>query len=186
MFLIIIKIRWYWVSQVALVLKNPSANAGNRRDVGLIPGVEKILQRRGWRPTQAFLPVESHGQRSLAGAQTLRHDWGNLAHPMFLLFSMMSMLIITMTTITSIMTSLLTLPQLLPNTHTTDTVLGNSRALLNSPHNKTIARWDFKDGDTPQGTVCGNTRMDILKIQQVQPQQRTVIQQLNHRSGGTV
>ena len=185
MFLNIIKIRWYWVSQVALVLKNPPASAGNRRDVGLIPGVEKILQGREWRPTQVFLPVESHGQRSLAGAQTLRHDWRNLAHPI-VLFSMMSMLIISMTTITSIMTSLLTLWQLLPNTHMTDTVLGNSRALFNSPHNKTIARWDFKDGDTPQGTVCANTWMDILKIRQVQPQQRIVIHQLNHRSGGTV
>jgi len=32
---------WYgegWASQVALVVKNPPANAGATRDVGLIPG----------------------------------------------------------------------------------------------------------------------------------------------------
>ena len=28
----------YWASQFALVVKNPSANAGRCRDVGLIPG----------------------------------------------------------------------------------------------------------------------------------------------------
>ena len=29
-------------SQVALVVKNPTVNAGNVRDTGFIPGVEKI------------------------------------------------------------------------------------------------------------------------------------------------
>ena len=29
---------WLWTSQVALVVKNPPANAGNVRDVGSIPG----------------------------------------------------------------------------------------------------------------------------------------------------
>ena len=144
-------------SQLALVLKNSPANAGNRRDMGLIPGVEKIPQRREWQPIQVFLPGESHGQRSLAGSQRCRYDWSNLAQPTFILFSMMAMLIITMITITSTMTSLLTLSQLFPNTHMTDTVLCNSCALFNSPHNKPIVRWDFKDGDTPQGIVCGNT-----------------------------
>ena len=28
-----------WASQVALVVKNPTANAGNIRDMGLIPGL---------------------------------------------------------------------------------------------------------------------------------------------------
>ena len=28
-----------WASQAALVVKNPPANAGDRRDVGSIPGV---------------------------------------------------------------------------------------------------------------------------------------------------
>ena len=30
-----------WVSQVALVVKNPIANAGDIRDVGSIPGLER-------------------------------------------------------------------------------------------------------------------------------------------------
>ena len=33
-----------WASQVALVLKNPTANAGSIRDVGLIPGSEDPLE----------------------------------------------------------------------------------------------------------------------------------------------
>ena len=48
--------------------KNPSANAGDARDEGLIPGsVGKIPWSRKLQPTPAFLPGESHGQRSLAG-----------------------------------------------------------------------------------------------------------------------
>ena len=34
---------------------------------GFHPLVQKILWRRKWQPTPAFLPGESHGQRSLAG-----------------------------------------------------------------------------------------------------------------------
>ena len=37
-----------WASQVALVVKNPPANAGDVRDVGLIPGLGRS-------------PVEGHG-----------------------------------------------------------------------------------------------------------------------------
>ena len=47
---------------MALVIKNPPANAG---DMGLIP--RKIPWRRAWQPTPVFLPRESHGQRSLVG-----------------------------------------------------------------------------------------------------------------------
>ena len=49
------------VSQVALVVQNPPANAGDIRDVGLIPW------RRAWKPTPVFLSGESYGQRSLSG-----------------------------------------------------------------------------------------------------------------------
>ena len=52
------------VSQVAVVVKNPPANAGDIRDVGLIPW------RRAWKPTPAFLSGESYGQRRLAGWQS--------------------------------------------------------------------------------------------------------------------
>ena len=51
---------------MTLVVKNLPANAGDVRDVGLIPW------RRAWKPTPVFLPGESHGQKSLAG----HSPWG--------------------------------------------------------------------------------------------------------------
>ena len=56
-------------SQVALVLKNPPASAGDRRNSGSIPDrkVRKMPWRRAWQPTPVFLPRECHGQRSLVG-----------------------------------------------------------------------------------------------------------------------
>ena len=54
------------------VVKNPSANAGDTRDMGSIPG--KIPWNRKWQPTPVSLPGESHGQRSLAGWQRVGHD----------------------------------------------------------------------------------------------------------------
>ena len=56
------------------------------------PWVRKILWRREWQPTPAFLPGESHGQRSwvgyspqdcrITGSQRVRHNWSNThAHP---------------------------------------------------------------------------------------------------------
>ena len=56
-------------SQMARVVKNPSANAGDLRDLGSIfnPWVRKIPWRTAWQPTPVFLPGESHGQRSLMG-----------------------------------------------------------------------------------------------------------------------
>ena len=66
--------------QVALVIKNPPANAG-----GLIPGSGRFPWRRARQPTPVFLPREFHGQRILAGyiqsvgSHRVRHDWSNLA-----------------------------------------------------------------------------------------------------------
>ena len=63
----------YGTSQVALVVKNLPANAGDIRDASSIPGLgrdwEEIpgLGRRAWQPTPVFLPGESLGQKSLAG-----------------------------------------------------------------------------------------------------------------------
>jgi len=53
------------VSQVALVVKNPPANAGYGRDAGSIPG----LGRSPWRgqPTPVFLTGKFCGHRNLAG-----------------------------------------------------------------------------------------------------------------------
>ena len=62
--------------QVVLVVKNPSANAGDMRH-GFDPWVEKIPWRRAWPPTPVFLLGESHGQGSLLqsiGSQRIGHD----------------------------------------------------------------------------------------------------------------
>ena len=56
---------------MALVLKNPPADAGDVRGVGSISG--KIPWRRKWQPTPVLLPGKSHRQRSLAGYS----PWGH-------------------------------------------------------------------------------------------------------------
>ena len=56
---------------MALVVKNPLANAGDIRDTGSIPGSEKTPWRRAWQPTPVCLLGESHGQRRLVGYRPL-------------------------------------------------------------------------------------------------------------------
>ena len=57
---------YLWVSQVALVVKNLLANAGDRRKRrGFDPWVGKIPWKKKWQPTPVFFPRESHGHRSL-------------------------------------------------------------------------------------------------------------------------
>ena len=51
---------------MALVVKNPPANAGDRR-CRFNPWDGKIPWRRAWQPTPVFLTGEFHGQRSLVG-----------------------------------------------------------------------------------------------------------------------
>ena len=46
--------------------KNPPASAGDRRDVGLIPGLGRSPGEGHGNPP-GFLPGESHGQRSRVG-----------------------------------------------------------------------------------------------------------------------
>ena len=60
-------------SQMALLVKNPPANAGDTRDTGFDPWAGKIPWRRAWQRTPVFLPRKSHGQRSLAGCS----PWGH-------------------------------------------------------------------------------------------------------------
>ena len=57
----------YLASQVALMVKNLLASAGDTRDTGSIPGSERSPWRMAWEPTPVFLPGEFYGQRSLAG-----------------------------------------------------------------------------------------------------------------------
>ena len=54
-----------WASQVALVVKNLFDNAGDVRDMGSIPGLERCPGGGHGQPSLIFLPGESHGQRSL-------------------------------------------------------------------------------------------------------------------------
>ena len=62
---------------VALVVKNPPANAGDVRDTGSIPGFGRSPAEGNGNPS-VFLPGESHRQRSLAGfgpwGRRVRHD----------------------------------------------------------------------------------------------------------------
>ena len=63
----------YMDFQVALVVKNPPANAEDIKRCGFQIWVRKIPWRRAWQPTPVFLPGESHGQISLAGYS----PWGH-------------------------------------------------------------------------------------------------------------
>ena len=54
-----------WASRVVLVVKNPPANAGDLRDMGLIPGLGRSPGEGNGNPV--FLPGEYYGQSSLVG-----------------------------------------------------------------------------------------------------------------------
>ena len=64
-------------SQVALVVKNLLANAGDDDRHRFNPRVGKIPWRRAEQLTPVFLPGESHGQRSLAGYGPWDHKKSN-------------------------------------------------------------------------------------------------------------
>ena len=70
-------------SQVALVVKNPPANAGNVRDSGSIPGLGRSPGGGPGNPLQCSSLENLHGQRSLADyspwSGRVRHDWNDLA-----------------------------------------------------------------------------------------------------------
>ena len=52
---------------MALVVKNPSANAGDIMRHRFDPWIGKIPWKRDWQPTPVFLPGKPHGWRSLVG-----------------------------------------------------------------------------------------------------------------------
>ena len=56
-----------WAPQVALVVKNLPCQCRRHKRHGFYPWVVKIPWRRAWQSTPAFLPGESHRQRSLVG-----------------------------------------------------------------------------------------------------------------------
>ena len=56
-----------WASQVVLVVKNLPANAGDVRDVGLIPELGRSPGEGNGNPPQYSCPEKPHGLRSLVG-----------------------------------------------------------------------------------------------------------------------
>ena len=56
--------------QVAIVVKNPSANAGDLR-CGFDPWVGNIPWRRAWQPTPVFLPGEFPWTEEPGGLQSI-------------------------------------------------------------------------------------------------------------------
>ena len=61
---------------MALVERNPPANAGDTRDTrdtGLIPGLGRSPGEGNGNPTPVFLSGKSHGQRSLSGYSPWTH-----------------------------------------------------------------------------------------------------------------
>ena len=58
---------YVYVFQVVLVVKSPTASAGDIRDAGSLRGSGRSLGRGHGNP---LLPGESHGQRSLEGYST--------------------------------------------------------------------------------------------------------------------
>ena len=64
--------------------KEPTCQCKRHKRRGFNPWVG-IPKRRKWLPTPVILSGESHGQRNLAGLQSIgsqrvRHDWSDLAH----------------------------------------------------------------------------------------------------------
>ena len=59
--------------------KEPACQFRKPKRLGFDPWVRKIPWRRKWQPTPAFVPGDSHGQRSLVGqnpwGRRVRHDW---------------------------------------------------------------------------------------------------------------
>ena len=66
MITIMISLALLWTSQVALMVKNLPARAGDMR-CEFDTWVWKSPWRRAWQSTPVFLPGESHGQKSLEG-----------------------------------------------------------------------------------------------------------------------
>ena len=61
------------MSTVAYGLPCSSNGKESAREPGFDPWVEKILWRREWQSTPVFLPIESHGPRSLVDYKPWDH-----------------------------------------------------------------------------------------------------------------
>ena len=67
MYVCIYREGYIWASQEALVVKNLPANAGDIRDVSLIPGSGRSPRGGHGNPFHYSCLENPHGQRSLAG-----------------------------------------------------------------------------------------------------------------------
>ena len=59
--------------------EEPACQYRRHKRLRFDPWVGKIPRRRVWKPTPIFLPVESHGQRSLVGYSSWRHKQSDRA-----------------------------------------------------------------------------------------------------------
>ena len=71
---------WIGASQVALVVKNLPANAGDIGDVGSVPGLGRSPRGGHGNPLQYSCLEDSHGQRSLAGYSLWGHKESELSY----------------------------------------------------------------------------------------------------------
>ena len=70
--------KWTWVSRVALVVKNPPANAGDARDMSLIPGLGRSPEVRNGTPPQYSCLENSMGRgarQSIVHGVEKRQKW---------------------------------------------------------------------------------------------------------------
>ena len=72
-------------SQVALVVNNPPASAGDVRDTGSIPGSGRSPGEGNGNHSPVFLPGESHGQRSMVGYSPWSHKESDMTKQLTLL-----------------------------------------------------------------------------------------------------
>ena len=53
------------------MIKNPPANAGDARDMGLISGLGRFPGGGTWQSTSIFLPEKFHAQEEAGGLQAM-------------------------------------------------------------------------------------------------------------------
>ena len=64
----------FWASQVALVVKNLPANAGDVRDAGLIPQLEREMETYSSILAWKIPRTEEPGRLQSTGSQRIGHD----------------------------------------------------------------------------------------------------------------
>ena len=83
MFVFILLYTFYRASQVVLVVKNPPANAGDVRDMGLIPGSGRSHSSMATHPNILVWKIprtEEPGGLQSMGSPRVGNYWRDLAH----------------------------------------------------------------------------------------------------------